>query len=100
MLPAPHNMATLIRPFTRVGEIDIRHTKNLRVPTEAGMNGSSSVDRTVKTHLDPEERARLVKAGRHRKAYLHGRGLQPETTHNALLQAREVTDAGATASWL
>ena len=96
MIPAPDYMPALITPFTVTGEVDTRaHTKNLRVLAEAGIEGFVIGGSNGEgPYLEPGDRAKLIKAGRRRKAHFMV-GIAAESTRIALSQIREATDAGA-----
>lgn len=96
MIPAPEYMPALITPFTQRGEIDIKaHTFNLRVLAEHGIEGFLIGGSNGEgPYLEAGERARLLKAGRRRKAHFMA-GIGAESTRVALSQVAEVVDAGA-----
>lgn len=92
----PRYLPALITPFTQRGEIDIKgHTQNMRVLAGHGIEGFLVGGSTGEgPYLEPGERARLVKAGRRRKAHFMV-GIAAETTRFALALAAEATEAGA-----
>ncbi len=92
----PVYMPALITPFRQRGEIDIKaHTRNMRVLAELGIEGFLIAGSTGEgPYLEPGERARLVKAGRRRKAHFMV-GIAAETTRVALALAAEAVEAGA-----
>jgi dihydrodipicolinate synthase/N-acetylneuraminate lyase len=89
-------MPALITPFTRSGEVDTRaHTHNLRVLSEAGINGFVIGGSNGEgPYLEPGERSRLVKTGRRRKAHFMV-GISAESTRVAVRQVEEAVDAKA-----
>ena len=92
----PDFMPALITPFGQRGEIDIRaHTSNLRILAERGIEGYLIGGSNGEgPYLEPGERARLVKAGRRRKAHFMV-GIAAQSTRLALAQVAEATEAGA-----
>jgi len=96
MLPLPDYMPALITPFTQRGEIDRKaHTHNMRVLANYGIEGFVIGGSNGEgPYLEPDERGRLVKAGRRRKAHFMA-GIAAESTRTALAQVVEVTEAGA-----
>lgn len=96
MLTPPEYMPALITPFTRSGEVDTRaHTQNLRVLSEAGINGFVIGGSNGEgPYLEPGERSRLVKTGRRRKAHFMV-GISAESTRVAVRQVEEAVDAKA-----
>ena len=96
MHPLPDYMPALITPFGQRGEIDLRaHTKNMRVLADAGITGFVIGGSNGEgPYLESGERARLVKAGRRRKAHFMA-GISAESTRGAIAQVEEVTEAGA-----
>ncbi len=89
-------MPALITPFGQRGEIDIRaHTSNMRILAERGIEGYLIGGSNGEgPYLEPGERARLVKAGRRRKAHFMV-GIAAQSTRLALAQVAEATEAGA-----
>ena len=96
MRPLPRYLPALITPFSQRGELDIRaHTQNMRVLAELGIEGFLIGGSTGEgPYLEPGERARLIKAGRRRKAHFMV-GIAAETTRAALALAAESVEAGA-----
>ena len=96
MRPLPDYMPALVTPFTHGGELDLKaHTHNMRVLAEVGIEGFLFAGSTGEgPYVEPGERARLVKAGRRRKAHLMV-GVAAESTRVGLAQTAEATDAGA-----
>lgn len=96
MRPLPEYLPALITPFTQRGEVDTRgHTHNLRVLAEHGIEGFLIGGSNGEgPFLEPGERAKLVKAGRRRKAHLMA-GISAESTRMAIRQVEEATEAGA-----
>ena len=96
MISPPIYMPALITPFGQRGEIDIRaHTQNMRVLAGHGVEGFVVAGSTGEgPYLEPGERARLIKAGRRRKAHFMV-GIAAETTRTALALVAEATEAGA-----
>jgi dihydrodipicolinate synthase/N-acetylneuraminate lyase len=96
MLTPPEYMPALITPFTRSGEVDTRaHTHNLRVLSEAGINGFVIGGSNGEgPYLEPGERSRLVKTGRRRKAHFMV-GICAESTRVAVRQVEEAVEAKA-----
>lgn len=92
----PDFMPALITPFGQRGEIDIRaHTSNMRILAERGIEGYLIGGSNGEgPYLEPGERARLVKAGRRRKAHFMV-GIAAQSTRLALAQVAEATEAGA-----
>ena len=92
----PDFMPALITPFGQRGEIDIRaHTSNMRVLAERGIQGYVIGGSNGEgPYLEPGERARLVKAGRRRKAHFMV-GVGAQSTRLTLSQVSEATEAGA-----
>ena len=89
-------MPALITPFGQRGEIDIRaHTSNMRILAERGIEGYLIGGSNGEgPYLESGERARLVKAGRRRKAHFMV-GIAAQSTRLALAQVAEATEAGA-----
>ena len=96
MADFPEYMPTLITPFTMRGEVDIKaHGHNMRVLAETGIEGFLFAGSTGEgPYIEPGERARLIKAGRRRKAHLMC-GIAAESTRLGLSQLNEATEAGA-----
>ena len=96
MLPPPDYMPSLITPFTRGGEIDVRaHTTNLRLLAGAGIDGFVIGGSNGEgPYLEPGERFRLVRAGRRRKSHFMV-GIAAESTRVALNQLEEAIEGGA-----
>ena len=96
MVPFPRYLPALITPFTQRGELDLKaHTQNLRVLADLGITGFLIGGSTGEgPYLEPGERARLVKAGRRRKAHFMV-GVAAETTRSALSLTAEAEEAGA-----
>lgn len=96
MVLLPRYLPALITPFTQRGELDLKaHTQNLRVLADLGISGFLIGGSTGEgPYLEPGERARLVKAGRRRKAHFMV-GVAAETTRSALSLVAEVEEAGA-----
>ncbi|MDX1469638.1 MAG: dihydrodipicolinate synthase family protein [Acidimicrobiia bacterium] len=96
MIPLPRYLPALITPFTQRGELDVKaHTRNMRVLAELGISGFLIGGSTGEgPYLEPGERARLVKAGRRRKAHFMV-GVAAETTRSALALVAEAEEAGA-----
>lgn len=96
MTPLPRYLPALITPFTQRGEIDLKaHTRNMRVLAGYGMEGFLIGGSTGEgPYLEPGERARLIKAGRRRKAHFMA-GIAAETTRTAQALTVEATEAGA-----
>jgi 4-hydroxy-2-oxoglutarate aldolase len=96
MIPAPEFMPALITPFGQRGEIDIKaHSGNMRVLAGRGINGFLIGGSNGEgPYLEAGERARLVKAGRRRKAHLMV-GVAAQSTRTALTQVAEAVEAGA-----
>lgn len=92
----PDFMPALITPFGQRGEIDIRaHTSNMRILAERGIEGYLIGGSNGEgPYLESGERARLVKAGRRRKAHFMV-GIAAQSTRLALAQVAEATEAGA-----
>lgn len=92
----PIYMPALITPFGQRGELDIKaHTQNMRVLAEFGIEGFLIGGSTGEgPYLEAGERARLIKAGRRRKAHFMV-GIAAETTRVALALVAEATEAGA-----
>ena len=96
MHPLPRYLPALITPFTQSGELDLKaHTHNMRVlaghKIEGFVIGGSNGEGP---YLEPGERAKLVNAGRRRKAHFMT-GIAAESTRVALRQVDEATDAGS-----
>ncbi len=96
MRPLPDYMPALVTPFTQRGEIDIKaHTHNMRVLADKGIEGFVIGGSNGEgAYLEIGERAKLVKAGRRRKAHFMC-GISSESTRGALAQVAEATEAGA-----
>lgn len=96
MRPLPEYMPALVTPFTQRGEIDVKaHTHNMRVLADRGIEGFVIGGSNGEgPYLEPGERAKLVKAGRRRKAHFMC-GINAESTRVALAQVAEATEAGA-----
>lgn len=96
MIDLPDYMPALITPFTQRGEVEVKaHAHNMRVLAEKGIEGYVIGGSNGEgPYLEPGERARLIKAGRRRKAHFMA-GINAETTRAALSQVEEVIDAGA-----
>ena len=96
MIPAPDFMPALITPFGQRGEIDIKaHSGNMRVLAWRGIDGFLIGGSNGEgPYLEAGERARLVKAGRRRKAHLMV-GVAAQSTRTALTQVSEAAEAGA-----
>lgn len=99
MIALPDYMPALVTPFSQGGSVDVRaHTHNLRVLAGLGIKGFVIGGSNGEgPYLEPGERARLISAGRRRKAHLMA-GIAAETTRTAFAQLAEVTDAGADSS--
>ncbi len=89
-------MPALITPFGQRGELDIKaHTSNMRTLAERGIEGYVIGGSNGEgPYLETGERARLVKAGRRRKAHFMV-GIAAQSTRGALTQVAEATEAGA-----
>jgi 4-hydroxy-2-oxoglutarate aldolase len=96
MASFPDYMPALVTPFTHGGELDPKaHTHNMRVLAEVGIEGFLFAGSTGEgPYVEPGERARLIKAGRRRKAHLMV-GIAAESTRTGLAQVSEAADAGA-----
>ncbi|HEX9761629.1 MAG TPA: dihydrodipicolinate synthase family protein [Acidimicrobiia bacterium] len=96
MIDFPDCMPALVTPFTQRGEIDVRaHTHNMRFLADAGFEGFLFAGSTGEgPYIETGERARLIKAGRRRKAHLMC-GIAAESTRLGLAQVNEAVDAGA-----
>lgn len=92
----PDYMPALVTPFTQGGELDLKaHTHNMRTLAEAGIEGFVFAGSTGEgPYVEAGERARLVKAGRRRKAHLMV-GIAAESTRVGLAQVDEAVEAGA-----
>lgn len=92
----PEYMPALVTPFTKSGEIDSKaHQHNLRYLAGEGMKGFVIGGSNGEgPYLEPGERARLVRAGRRRKAHFMV-GINGETTRQAAEQIDEASEAGA-----
>jgi 4-hydroxy-2-oxoglutarate aldolase len=96
MAEFPDYMPALVTPFTQRGELDLRaHTHNMRVLADAGIEGFLFAGSTGEgPYVEPGERARLIRAGRRRKAHLMS-GIAAESTRVGLAQVDEAVEAGA-----
>lgn len=96
MRPLPDYLPALITPFTQRGEIDTKaHTHNMRTLADRGIDGFLIGGSNGEgPYLEPGERAKLVKAGRRRKAHFMS-GVAAESTRMALRQVEEATEAGS-----
>lgn len=96
MIPGPDFMPALITPFGQRGELDIKaHTSNMRVLADLGIKGYVLAGSNGEgPYLEDGERARLVKAGRRRKAHFMV-GIAGQSTRQALTQVAEANEADA-----